>query len=480
VRLGRIVVAFVALVAVSGLVAGIVTGFFGYVARQGLYATGLWHDGGASTVPPGTFETPITQTPAPSPGMSSSSPGDLAPVLRAATAGPKPNAAQVAKAVAAVSRAGVKGSFSGAVADVGTGALLYRHRASIGYIPASTTKLLTSTAALSVLGPDRRFVTRVVTGGGDRVVLVGGGDPYLAKDPRPGRASIAQLASAAASALKNSGRRTVNVRYDASLFSGPSWNPRWPGLYADQVTKISPLWVDEGRVNGGSPGPRVANAPLAAGKAFAAALRRHGVKVTSVVAGRAPAGAAELAAVRSMPLERIIETLLMASDNDAAEVVFRQTGLAGKHSGSFDGGRRAVQAALTSLGVWDAAVRVYDGSGLTRQTKVPAAALVRLLRLAVEEQHPELRAVATGLPVAGVEGSLRVRFFDDRSLAGRGVVRAKTGTLSKVHSLAGYVRTSDGSLLTYAFLVNNAKNDFSAVVWLDRVATALSRCGCRR
>jgi serine-type D-Ala-D-Ala carboxypeptidase/endopeptidase (penicillin-binding protein 4) len=52
--------------------------------------------------------------------------------------------------------------------------------------------------------------------------------------------------------------------------------------------------------------------------------------------------------------------------------------------------------------------------------------------------------------------------------------------LSKVHTLAGYVRTSDGSLLTYAFLVSNAKNDFNAVVWLDRITTALSRCGCRR
>ena len=105
--------------------------------------------------------------------------------------------------------------------------------------------------------------------------------------------------------------------------------------------------------------------------------------------------------------------------------------------------------------------------------------MVRMLRLAAGNQHPELRAVITGLPVAGVEGSLRVRYFDDQSLAGRGVVRGKTGTLNKVRALAGVVRTNDGSLLAYAFLINKPKNEFNAMVWLDRVTTAISTCGCR-
>ena len=84
----------------------------------------------------------------------------------------------------------------------------------------------------------------------------------------------------------------------------------------------------------------------------------------------------------------------------------------------------------------------------------------------------------TGLPVAGVEGSLRTRYGDDQSLAGRGVVRGKTGTLTGVHALAGYLRTAGGSLLAFAFVVNGAENDFAAKVWLDRVSAALSRCGC--
>jgi len=81
--------------------------------------------------------------------------------------------------------------------------------------------------------------------------------------------------------------------------------------------------------------------------------------------------------------------------------------------------------------------------------------------------------------VAGVEGSLATKFGDDESLAGRGVVRGKTGTLSRVHGLAGTIATRDGSVLAYAFLVNNPKNDYNATVWLQRVTAAISTCGCR-
>jgi D-alanyl-D-alanine carboxypeptidase/D-alanyl-D-alanine-endopeptidase (penicillin-binding protein 4) len=105
--------------------------------------------------------------------------------------------------------------------------------------------------------------------------------------------------------------------------------------------------------------------------------------------------------------------------------------------------------------------------------------MVGVLRLAAEPERPELRAVLTGLPVAGVEGSLRGRFGEPRSAAGIGLVHGKTGTLRQVHSLAGVVRSVDGSLMVFAFLVNNTSNDFAATVWLDRVTAALSGCGCR-
>jgi len=59
------------------------------------------------------------------------------------------------------------------------------------------------------------------------------------------------------------------------------------------------------------------------------------------------------------------------------------------------------------------------------------------------------------------------------------VVRGKTGTLREVHSLAGLIRTRDGSVLVFAFLINRPKNAFNARVWLDRATAAISTCGCR-
>ena len=121
---------------------------------------------------------------------------------------------------------------------------------------------------------------------------------------------------------------------------------------------------------------------------------------------------------------------------------------------------------------------INDGSGLARQTKVPADSMVKMLRVAAGKQHPELRPVITGLSVAGVEGSLKRQYSDGQSLAGRGVVRGKTGTLNKVRARAGVLRSTDGSVLAYAFLIK-PKNEYNAMVWLDRVTTALSTCGCR-
>ncbi len=479
----RIAVALAALLVVGGLVLGLVSGAFGSLARGGLYATGLWSRNGASTLPSAGVD-PSTPTPsASSTGPTATPPApDLpAPVLAAATAGDPASPSKVAARIKSVKVTGVGSAYTGSVLDVGTGKVLFAHKAKKAYIPASTMKLLTSTAALSILGPDHTFTTSVVSPKAGQIILVGGGDPYLAKKTTastfPKRATIGGLARSTAAALKKDKVRRVSLGYDDSLFSGPRWNPTWPDFYSDQVTPISALWVDEGRVNGTS--QRVKDPSKDAATVFAAALRKQGITVTGVQRTKAPASATKVASVSSMPLERIVEQLLMVSDNDAAEVVFRQAAIGAGKKGSFADGVSVVRARLTKLGVWDDGTKINDGSGLSRQTHVPSDTMVKMLRLAAGKTHPELRAVITGLPVAGVEGSLRTRYYDDQSLPGRGLVRGKTGTLNKVHSLAGFVRTKDGSLMVYAFLINNPKNDFNAKVWLDRASAALSTCGCR-
>src|SRR5215213_198049 len=343
------------------------------------------------------------------------------------------------------------------------------------------TTLFRSTA-LSIFGHEHRFKTSVVSPKAGQVVLVGGGDPYLATkvsaEDYARRASIGDLARLTAAALIERKISKVTLGYDASLFGGPAWNPLWPDGYGNQVSRVSALSVDEGDA-GTSVGPRSADPAKRAADEFAKALKKRGVSVSSVAEARAPKSSDKLATVSSWPLQRIIEQILMTSDNDAAEVMLRQAAIGAGRRGTTADGVAAVRAQLIKLGAWHEGSKITDGSGLARQTKVPADTLARLLRLAAGNEHPELRPLVTGLSVAGVEGSLRIRFFDDASLAGRGIVRAKTGTLRKVHTLAGVVRTADGSLLSFAFLINNPKNEYAAKVWLDRVTTAISRCGCR-
>ena len=99
--------------------------------------------------------------------------------------------------------------------------------------------------------------------------------------------------------------------------------------------------------------------------------------------------------------------------------------------------------------------------------------------MAASEDHPQLRHLLTGLPVAGFTGSLRERFAGPGTAAGTGMVRAKTGTLTGVNSLTGIVVDADGRTLAFAFMADQTTDRDKAVVALDRVAAALAACGCR-
>ncbi|MSZ77463.1 MAG: D-alanyl-D-alanine carboxypeptidase/D-alanyl-D-alanine-endopeptidase, partial [Actinobacteria bacterium] len=198
-------------------------------------------------------------------------------------------------------------------------------------VPASTTKLLTSLAALSLVDPGTTFDTTVVRSG-SRVVLVGGGDPFLAGRPDPSayphRADLQTLAARTARALLADGVRQVRLGYDDSLFSGPALSPHWPEDYVadDVVSPISALWVDEGRLEPGGI-ERVADPALVAATDFAAALRTRGLRVAGPpVDATAPDSAERLARVSSAPIGEIVQQTLQASDNEAAEVLLRHVG----------------------------------------------------------------------------------------------------------------------------------------------------------
>ena len=132
------------------------------------------------------------------------------------------------------------------------------------------------------------------------------------------------------------------------------------------------------------------------------------------------------------------------------------------------------------MGLDVAGLSLADGSGLSAEQRDPASPARRLLALATTSGHSELRPVLSGLPVGGFSGTLELR-FDGEASASAGEVRAKTGTLNGVHSLAGTVEDVDGRLLTFAVMADNAPvgAPLAAQDALDQVAAVLAACGCR-
>ncbi len=374
-----------------------------------------------------------------------------------------------------------------AVSHLHDGTTLYRDGAS-RVVPASTMKLLTAAAALESLGPGHRFRTTAVAGQRARqVVLVGGGDPFLEAAPAPGddryphRADLRTLAEATAKALRARGETTVRLRYDTSIFTGPATSPEWEPSYVPDnvVTPVSPLWTDRGRERSGLV-TRSGDPAADAAERFARALARSEVVVLGEPRpARAPADAEELAAVQSAPLGQIVQRVLEASDNEASEVLFRHVAIAEGLPGSFSGAAAAVRGVLSGLGVDMSGARIYDGSGLSRQNRVSVETLLAVIGVAADADHPGLRPVVTGLPVAGFTGSLTYRFEtgDER---GPGRVRAKTGTLTGVHGLAGVVTDVAGTELGFVAIADRVKveDTLDARAQLDQIAAALAGCSC--
>ncbi|MFF8831700.1 D-alanyl-D-alanine carboxypeptidase/D-alanyl-D-alanine-endopeptidase [Streptomyces sp. NPDC015131] len=353
------------------------------------------------------------------------------------------------------------------VIDATTGKQLYGSGAATPMTPASTIKIATAAAALSALGPDHRIPTTVVaTADARRVFLVGGGDPTL--DP----ARLAALAADTARALRARGVTSVQLAYDTSRYTGPE---RHPIGVNDNIAPVTALMTGEGRLDGSTsgPAPRSADPAGDTARTFAGLLAKQGVTPGKPPArARAPKKATPLATTRSLPLSALVERALTYSDNDIAEALARQTAIAAGRPASFAGAARAVEERLRELGVPLNGARFADGSGLDRRDRVSAALLTSLLAEAADPSRPQLRPVLTGLPVGGFSGTLADRYPDGSP--GAGLVRAKTGTLTGVNTLAGTVVTADGRLLAFAFLAGRTASADGAQSALDRLAAALT------
>lgn len=462
------------------------------VAGVLLLAVGAYAGADAVDVAPGVLTlTAVPAAPTPSPRPTPVDPtrtpaGDVLP--RLAASAPLPDPASLAARLRPLLAAPALGPrVSAVVSDAATGRLLLDVGSARPMVPASTVKLLTAAATLTTVGPQTRLVTRAVQGGSPQeVVLVGGGDMLLARGrggtAAAGRAGLGDLAGQVAKALGEQGVGRVVVRFDDSLLdaarAAPGWNQA--DLAVGYTGRVAALGLASDRARPGRPSST--DPAATAASAFAQALTAAGVGVTGRPQRLRAAGQARvLGSVRSAPVGDVLDLALTESDNALTELLAMLTARAMGRPATFGEGARAVVDQVASLGVDVSSTRVQDASGLSRLSAVPAATLARLLTLAASGKEPRLSGMLDAIPVAGFTGTLTDRFGATRTRPAAGVVRAKTGTLTGITTLAGTVVDADGRLLVVVVMTDQvpAGGTVAARSAVDQVAAAVATCGCR-
>ena len=418
---------------------------------------------------------------------------------------------------AALSVPTLAGAHVGAlVIDARTGATIYSQNAAGAFQPASTLKLLVGSAALSLLGPDYAFETAAATdapiAGGTlagALYLRGGGDPTL---------DAQALADAARTLRALAIERVEGeIVADASHFNAPAYPPGWviDDLPDDYAAPVSGLSYNDNMValalapgeRAGSPitivmnpatsalevanaattGPaksddtttleRVGDDPqrvrvsgslpadasgaeldaaipvpaLFAAGALRDALRTAGISANGLREGPAPAGARVVWTHRSAPMRDLLARMWLPSDNLLAESLLEELGANAPH-GNADTRELGIareESWLRTLGIDPQTLTIADGSGLSQYDRATPAALVTVLRSMW--LTPQRDTVLAALPVAGERGTLKSSFAQSFL---RGQVFAKTGSMSHVRALAGYI-VRPGRTMVFALLVDD-------------------------
>jgi D-alanyl-D-alanine carboxypeptidase/D-alanyl-D-alanine-endopeptidase (penicillin-binding protein 4) len=346
--------------------------------------------------------------------------------------------------------------------DPGGGVVVASHKPGQPFIPASTQKLITSAGALTTLGPDFRFPTRIYTSAGARLeggtlrgplYMQGGGDPVLATGAyaRAELGGRATLLATLARPLKKRGIRRVAgpIVADESIFDRRRTGRGWLAYYTLYSPPLSGLPTNQAYAGNGqarySPNPAKAS-----GQRLRAALQGVGVaQGGDIRTGRTPTRGRLLATARSPRLGVIAGTMNRASDNHIAETLLKGVGAHTGGRGTSAAGARAISARLRTLGILGKGDRIVDGSGLSRDNRLSAASLARLVA-AADRDRTWGRALISSLPRGG-EGTLRRRFTG----SARKRVRAKTGYINGVSTLAGRVISRRGAHYAFALMMND-------------------------
>jgi D-alanyl-D-alanine carboxypeptidase/D-alanyl-D-alanine-endopeptidase (penicillin-binding protein 4) len=390
--------------------------------------------------------------------------------------------------------------------------ILYSQDSQKYFIPASNMKLFTTAAALQQLGADFRIRTSIYDEGNGVLRVVGRGDPSFKN---------AQLTILSKQLYQQGIRQINQLIADDSYFQGEvvnsSWE--WEDIQADYGAPVNSLIVNENasiltslhqtigqplkiqwndptetyhwkvennsvtteadkpgfvqvnrdlkgqiiRINGQL---AVNSQPDITGLAvfdpianfirqFRQNLAREGITVKETASSNLSKNDKEIAAVESPPLAELLIETNVNSNNLYAEALLRSLAIKKpreKNQNTADIGLQVVRETLTQLGVEPEGYVIVDGSGLSRKNLTTPAALVQVLQGI--GKSPQAEVFRASLPIAGVNGTLKNRFLNT---AAAGMVQAKTGSMTGISALSGYMNAPNYEPLVFSIIVNQSE-----------------------
>ena len=217
-------------------------------------------------------------------------------------------------------------------------------------------------------------------------------------------------------------------------------------------------------------------------ESFVSAFRESLIKAnltvvsTNIVTNQNPLNLPELAAIESPPVSELIGETNQRSNNVYAEVLLKSIGRTHpEHVTSNEDtsnlGFNLIKKNLTEMAVDPQSYRLSDGSGLSRHNLAAPSAFVRVL--AAMATSPTAKVYRDSLPISGISGSLRNRM---KGTLAQGIVNAKTGSMSGVVSLSGYINPPKYSPLVFSIILNQHDRSTSQMVKVvDDIVVVLAR-----
>ncbi len=441
---------------------------------------------GVLTRAPETASSPAPQHSGPHPEVRTLPSAPTAPDALRTPVGKRPSAARVRAAIAtALKNKNLPEHVAVTVRDATTGTHLLDHHSDKTVTPASVTKLLSAWVIAHTMDLSDPLTTTVVQGKAGHVVLVAGGDTVLAPgkgdpDAVAGHAGVADLAAQVARAAKAKGVTKVVVDYDASYAPGPLTPPGWTREFLEMgyTARVAQMGLSTQRSD--PPEPAVASPDREVQKALVQQLAKHGITARTGTKVTAAKGATKLGSVESAPLIDVLGLALQDSDNAMIESLTRQAAFRDGVPGTNKRVTSWVVHRLRKAGFDMTGVHLADTSGLSDGTTIPTRVLADLIASGVGGDDKPFARVVSRLAVGGLNGTLHDRFLQPSNHGAAGLVRAKTGSLNKVSSLAGTVLDEDGRLLVFAIVANGRQPDgpWSTRAAIDDIVDDLAGCGC--